>query len=389
MSRPCPRRYHRAPAAAALAAALALAAPIASLAQSYYPIRLEDPKAVYLETMGAKGDGATDDTAAIQAAIDRVQETVGQGIVFVPEGRYRVTRTINVWPAIRLIGYGAKRPVFILAANTPGFTDPAAEHVMVFFAGSRPGAGGRGGQAGGPASAQPGVRPPDANPGTFYSAMSNIDIEIGAGNAGAVGVRGTYAQHCFLAHMEFRIGPGIAGVHDTGNVMEDVRFFGGQYGIWTRTPSPSWQFMAVDTYFEGQREAAIRERAAGLTLVRPHFVRVPTAVSIDAESHDELWVKDARLEDVTGPAFIISLEENPRTQINMEHVVCRNVPAFARFRDSGRTVAGPATIYEMRTFSHGASSSSTRTIARAVRTPCPISERKARTVTVPSLPMTV
>ena len=353
MSRPCPRRYHPAPAAAALAAALALAAPIASLAQSYYPIRLDDPKAVYLETTGANGDGRADDTAAIQAAIDRVQETVGQGIVFVPEGRYRVTRTINVWPAIRLIGYGATRPVFILAANTPGFTDPAAEHVMVFFAGSRPGAGGRGGQAGGPAAAQPGVRPPDANPGTFYSAMSNIDIEIGAGNAGAVGVRGTYAQHCFLAHMEFRIGPGIAGVHDTGNVMEDVRFFGGQYGIWTRTPSPSWQFMAVDTYFEGQREAAIRERAAGLTLVRPHFVRVPTAVSIDAESHDELFVKDARLEDVTGPAFIISLEENPRTQINMEHVVCRNVPAFARFRDSGRTVAGPATIYEMRTFSHG------------------------------------
>ena len=26
----------------------------------------------------------------------------------------------------------------------------------------------------------------DANPGTFYSAMSNIDLEIGDGNAGAV-----------------------------------------------------------------------------------------------------------------------------------------------------------------------------------------------------------
>ena len=183
--------------------------------------------------------------------------------------------------------------------------------------------------------------------------MSNIDIEIGAGNAGAVGIRGTYAQHCFLAHMDFRIGPGIAGVHDTGNVMEDVRFFGGRYGIWTRTPSPGWQFMAVDAYFEGQREAAIRERAAGLTLVRPHFVRVPTAISIDAESHDELWVKDARLEDITGPAFVIGLEENPRTQINMERVVCRGVPTFARFRESGKTVSGSAAIYEMRTFSHG------------------------------------
>ena len=34
-----------------------------------------------------------------------------------PQGRYRLTRTINVWPAIRLIGYGAKRPVFVLGAE--------------------------------------------------------------------------------------------------------------------------------------------------------------------------------------------------------------------------------------------------------------------------------
>ncbi len=318
-------------------------------AQSYYTTRLIDPKAVHLETMGARGDGVTDDTDAIQAAIDRVQETVGQGIVFVPQGRYRLTRTVYVWPSIRLIGYGAKRPVFVLADNTPGYTDRTAENYMVFFAGSRPGQG-RGGQGGG---APQGGRPPDATPGTFYSAMSNIDVEIGAGNVGAVAIRGTYAQHSFLAHMDFRVGPGIAGVHDTGNVMEDVRFFGGQYGIWTRTPSPSWQFTAIDMYFEGQREAAIRETAAGLTLIRPHFKNVPTAISIDKDYHDELWVKDARLEDVSGPAVIISLEANPRTQVNMEDVVCRGVPTFATLRDSGKTFAGPAGTYEVKTFSHG------------------------------------
>ncbi len=321
----------------ALVGILPAAAP--SWAQSsYYTARLVDPKAVHLETMGAVGDGIADDTRAIQAAIDRVQETVGQGIVFVPPGRYRLTKTVYVWPSIRLIGYGTKRPVFVLAANTPGYQDSNAENQMVFFAGARP---------------RPGGRPPDSSPGTFYSAMSNIDIEIGEGNAGAVGVRGTYAQHCFLAHMDFRIGSGIAGVHDTGNVMEDVRFFGGQYGIWTRTPSPGWQFTAVDASFEGQREAAIRERAAGLTLVRPHFRNVPTAVSIDAGFHDELWIKDGRMEDISGPAVIISLEDNPRTEINMEDVVCRLVPTFALFRESGKKVAGPAEVYEAKVFSHG------------------------------------
>jgi hypothetical protein len=341
-----------------LAFILCAAAP--AWAQSYYTQRLVDPKAVDLETMGARGDGVTDDTEAIQHAIDRVQETVGQGVVFVPQGRYRLTKPIYVWPSIRVIGYGARRPVFVLADNTPGYQDRNAENYMVFFAGARPAAqGGRGVAT--PAGAGPGGgrggpsdgRPPDAHPGTFYSAMSNIDLEIGEGNLGAVGIRGTYAQHSFLAHMEFRIGPGIAGVHDTGNVMEDVRFLGGQYGIWTRTPSPSWQFTAVDAYFEGQREAAIRERMAGLTLIRPHFRKVPTAIAIDADFPDELWIKDGRMEDITGPAVIISLEENPRTEINMENVVCRGVPTFALFRESGKQVAGPADMYEAKVFSHG------------------------------------
>jgi sugar lactone lactonase YvrE len=319
-------------------------------AQSYYTTRLDDPKAVHADAMGAKGDGLADDTAALQAAIDRVQETVRQGIVFVPPGRYRITRTLNVWPAIRLVGYGTARPLFVLPDNTPGYADPSAENYLVFFAGARPGSGpGQGGSR----QAAPGERPNDANPGTFYSAMTNIDIEVGAGNAGAVAVRGTYAQHCFLAHMEIRVGPGIAGVHDTGNLMEDVRFVGGRYGIWTRTPSPSWQFTAVDVAFEDQREAAIRETAAGLTLIRPTFRRVPTAITIDEGSHDELWVKDGRLEDVTAAAVIVSLEANPRTQVNMENVVCRRVPTFLRLRDSGRTFTAPGEMYEVRTFSHG------------------------------------
>jgi hypothetical protein len=342
---------------ACLLAASAAAPPV--LAQSYYTARLDDPKAVYLDAFGARGDGIADDSDALQRAIDRVHETVVQGVVFVPAGRYRLTKTIHVWPSIRLIGYGAQRPVFVLAPATPGYQDAGAENYMVFFAGSRPAAwGGRGGP---PAVSAPpagrgaaaAARPPDASPGTFYSAMSNIDIEIGDGNPGAVAIRGTYAQHCFLAHMDVRVGSALAGVHDTGNVMEDVRFFGGRYGIWTRTPSPGWQFVAVDVAFEGQREAAIRETAAGLTLVRPRFRNVPTAVSIDEGSYDELWIKDGRMEEISGPAVVVSLERNARMQANMEGVVCRRVPVFALFRESGRKLAGPGEIYEVKRLSHG------------------------------------
>jgi sugar lactone lactonase YvrE len=308
---------------------LGLAAAAALHAASYYTVRLDDPKAVYL----VPSDGSADASDAIQQAIDKVQATTGEGIVFVPEGRYRLTKTVYVPPAIRLIGYGKTRPVFVLGENTPGYQDPDNEKYMIFFT------GGRGRQ--------------DATPGTFYSGMSNIDIEVQGGNAGAVGIRGRYAQHCMLAHMDFRIGNGLAGVHETGNLMEDVTFHGGRYGIWTQTPSPGWQLTLVDAAFEGQREAAIRERAAGLTLVRPQFRSVPTAISIDDKSHDELWVKDGRFEDISGPAVIVSLEDNARTEINMENAVCRRVPVFALLRESGRKFAAPGEIYAVTTFSHG------------------------------------
>ncbi|MGH9724442.1 MAG: glycosyl hydrolase family 28-related protein, partial [Candidatus Acidiferrales bacterium] len=305
---------------------------------SYYPDRLNDARAFYLtpKNFPVKGDGIADDTAGIQQAINKVQETTNQGILFVPPGRYRLTKTIYIWPGIRLIGYGNMRPVFLLAAHTPGFQQGPS--YMVFFAGARPTGN---------------APPPDANPGTFYSAMSNIDIEIQDGNSGAVGVRAHYAQHCFLAHMDFHIGSGLAGIHEGGNVAMDLHFYGGQYGIWTRKPSPGWQFTLIDSSFEGQREAAIREHEAGLTLIRPQFKNVPTAISIDPGYAEELWVKDARLENISGPAVIISNERNARTEINMVNVDCSHVAVFASFRESGKEVAGPEEIYQVKTFSHG------------------------------------
>lgn len=66
-----------------------------------------------------------------------------------------------------------------------------------------------------------------------YSSMSNIDIEIGEGNPAAAGVRFRMAQHAFLRHMDFRLGSAFAGVYQAGNIMEDVHFHGGRYGIVT------------------------------------------------------------------------------------------------------------------------------------------------------------
>ncbi|MGO9200917.1 MAG: glycosyl hydrolase family 28-related protein [Limisphaerales bacterium] len=311
-----------------------LASALPAGAASYYTQRLEDPKAAYVTSPGS-GDA----TALLQEAINRVQETGGQGIVFLAEGRYQVTNTLFIWPGIRLIGCGATRPLVVLPANTPGFQDASGEKVMFFFAGARPGFGrGRPRNSG---AANPNAPVPDANPGTFYSALANIDIEVRDGNSGAVAVRARYAQHCFLAHIDFRLGPALAAVHGAGNVAEDIRCFGGRYAIWTSKPSPGWQFTVIDCLFEGQREAAIIEREAGLTLIRPRFRRVPAAVVIEPGYADELWVKDARLEEVSGPAFVFGVENNPRNEINVEGAACRAVPVFAALRESGKRFVAP------------------------------------------------
>jgi len=308
--------------------------------ESIYPQRPDDPSAVYLsrEQFSAQGDGVADDTTALQAAIDRVQATTRRGIVFIPAGRYRLTQALQVWSGIRLIGYGATRPVLVLGANTPGYQEGPGKY-LVHFVSDRP--------------ADPRQPVRDANPGTFYSAMTNIDLEIGDGNPAAVGVRSHYAQHGFLSHMDFHIGQGRAGVEEVGNESSHLRFFGGEFGITTHKPSPSWPFVLLDAEFDGQRRAAIETEEGGLTLIRLQVRNTPTAVLVRPDRCEELYVEDSRFENLTGPALVISDETSARTQVNLRNVVCADVPVLVAFRESGKQITGPAACYRVKDFTHG------------------------------------
>jgi len=365
-------------------------------AQSFYPVRLEDKAAVYLSN--AKADGVADDTAALQKTIDTVADTMHQGIVLIPEGHYRLTHTLYVWPGVRLIGYGARRPVLVLAPNTPGYeTGPS---YMVMFTGGRTGEVHRGGMqrpANAPTVAPasfPGTVPAtigvvDANPGTFYSAMSNVDFDMGDGNAGAVGIRFHVAQHCFLTHMDFHIGSGMAALQDIGNESEDLHFYGGQYGIVTGRPSPGWQYTLLDSSFDGQREAAIKEREAGLALVNDSFKNVPTAIEIEPKHIDELWIKNSRFENISKAAIVISNENSRLTEINVEGALCDRVKIFAQLRESGKVFSGAGQTYRVANFTHGLIFDSPRakgTIETRIKTE-PLASLSANSpATIPALP---
>jgi len=341
--------------AATMPICAATAQPVRSV--SAYSIAPNDPRAV---TVKAKGDGLADDSAAIQAAVDTAAAQAGGGMVFLPSGRYRITRTIFLWPGVRLFGVGERRPVFVLGAATPGFQRGVGS--MIFFTGNHPG-GTAPGPGGAPMRGRVPVPPPtsvpfnpqiaDANSGTFYSAMANVDFEIGAGNPAATAVRMHTAQHSYLAHIDFHLGSGLAGIYQVGNLGTDLRFYGGRYGILTEKPSPAWQYTLIDATFDGQRDAAIREHEAGLTLVNTVLRNVPVGIEVDRGYGDWLWGKDVRFENVSQAGVIISNEGNAYTQIGFANAVASGTPTFARFRDSGKTVAGPAARYRVKEFTYG------------------------------------
>ena len=255
----------------AVLAVTALIAPVQASAESVsvFPTAPAEPRAVTVE---AAGDGQADDSDALQQAFDKSLDATNHGIVFLPSGTYRITRTLVVPPGVRIYGVGPTRPVILLGADTPGFQQGVS--TMIVFAGRDQY------NVGAVPVPVPTIVPRDkvvrdANSGSFYSSMRNVDIEIGPGNPAAAGVRFRMAQHAFLSHMEFRLGSAFAGVYQAGNVMEDVHFVGGRYGIVSEKTSPAWQFTLLDSTFTGQRDAAIREHEARLTMVNVTIQRHP------------------------------------------------------------------------------------------------------------------
>ena len=89
------------------------------------PIRTGNKPYEYRSVLdfGAKGDGVTDDTAAIQAAIESIfgGSAARSGIVHFPLGTYIVSSTINVPNCVTLRGQGIYASLIYAAS---GFSDP-------------------------------------------------------------------------------------------------------------------------------------------------------------------------------------------------------------------------------------------------------------------------
>lgn len=313
--------------------------------ESVYTMIPNDPQACVLgsEAYPTYGDGVHDDTANIQKAINELKTNENFGIVYVPEGTYLISDTIYVPKAIRLIGCGKNRPLFVLKDHAEGFDrcypdDKGGYKYMIWY-------------CDGVVDEDHPVR--DANPGTFYSAFSNINIKLGDGNPYAVGLRTHYAQHSFVNHCVIDAGNCAAGMYEAGNEMENVVFIGGDYGMKTTKCSPGWPYMAVDCAFEGQKKSAIHSRELGLTMLRTSFKNVPKVIDTEEQFMDKIYLEDCSFENVSGPALNIRLADNMFTMWTLKNVDCMNVPTLVLYPETGKTIAGQEGIYRIDRFTHG------------------------------------
>jgi Pectate lyase superfamily protein/SMP-30/Gluconolactonase/LRE-like region len=306
-------------------------------AQSVYTHKPSDRNAMYFsaDEFSIKVDGKTDVSNELQLAINKLKIEKNIGILFIPEGKYLISKVIYIPKAIRIIGYGKNRPEFILAENAPGYKD---EHNYMFWFTNN--------------LVEEGQQPRDAGAGTFYSAISNIDFRIEKRNPMAIVLRTHFAQHSFVSHCNFSIGDGYAGIYDLGNEIENLKFYGGEYGISTARTSPGWPMMLIDLYFEGQRSAAIISRNTGMSIVSMHVKNAPVAIELEQGVADRLFMEDCLFENVK-KGVIVGVENEAGSQVNLLNVLCKNVDKPVHFSPSGKSIQGKGSKYRINNFVYG------------------------------------
>lgn len=148
-----------------------------------------DAGAINVRDYGARGDGRTDDTAALLAAIAASGDDTGRQVwhdrlVYLPAGTYVVSGTLlkryaggNFASGMILVGGAVDRTIIKLADRAPGFADPAAPRAVVMTASKRLDTGGGRDYAG-----------KGEGNDAYENFVENLTIDVGAGNPGAIAI---------------------------------------------------------------------------------------------------------------------------------------------------------------------------------------------------------
>ncbi|MBQ2642304.1 MAG: SMP-30/gluconolactonase/LRE family protein [Eubacterium sp.] len=299
--------------------------------------KVSDPNAIYF-TMPPQTDGLVDVSEELQNAIDQVVNTYGFGVLFIPEGTYMLSRTIYIPKAVRLIGYGENRPKFVLADNTEAFKTKKKipyKPLLWFVNGY-----------------EDDDHVADANPGTFYSGLINIDLSLGEGNGNAVAIRCHYAQNSTIKHCELDVNSGAAGLWDVGNEIQDIDFIGGEYGIVSCKCSPGWPFVMSDCRFSGQTKACIRSHEVGFNITHTYADNAPKFLDVDEGYFEKVFMEDCIFENMNC-LIDMALENNSLTQVNLLNIYAKSVETIAQYKDTNKFIPNEDNQILIKKYTHG------------------------------------
>lgn len=203
----------------------------------------------------AKGDGKTDDTEAIQRALD--DHPNGDFIIYLPHGTYKISKQIS-WPkadepteAYRrtiIQGESMGGTILMLKDKAKGFDNPNIPRAMIYT----------------------GIGPHPRH----RNAIRDISLRTGKGNPGAIGIRFNAASQGTVFNVKIfsgdKNGAGVAGI-DMGfaeNVgpllLKNIEVRGFDIGIYTRTPFFGMTMEHIT--LTGQRKYGIENWDQALTI---------------------------------------------------------------------------------------------------------------------------
>ncbi len=203
-----------------------------------------DIKRIY----GARGDGVTDDTAALQKAFSEHLDFHSR-MLYLPDGTYLVSGTIvsrlpNGRPmfGVKLQGQSTERTIIRLKDGAPGFQDPQKPRPVLKLCSRNQLDGGNMGHK---------------------NSIFNLTIDVGKGNPGAVGVDYLASNTGTIRDVLIRSGDGagFCGVDMTKPwpgpcLLKNVRIEGFDYGVMTRHSEYSVTFENI--ILSRQRRAGVR-----------------------------------------------------------------------------------------------------------------------------------
>jgi len=224
---------------------------------------------------GAKGDGITDDTAAIQRAVTEARDA--RVVAYFPPGTYLVSDTIQMIQGT--VDYGpvpaaeweetwnvrefpcvlagpATGPRAVIRLRDATFRNPSAPRpVLDFWSRHSP-----------PRIAwDPEKNKANVN---YNQTLRHLDIDLGAGNPGAMGVSMYSAQGSSIAEVTIRAHGAFAGLASgtgPGGGIHEVTVEGGRYGAYFEEGQNT---LVTHSVFRDQEQAGVRFGGRGaLTLV--------------------------------------------------------------------------------------------------------------------------